>query len=235
MKERKRAKYQSKSKRKPVRTMKILNHAQTLVGGIAVGVLFVYFTAVYEPPREPEPEPIALGGWEAEIQTEKVFYSFPISGEDYVITSPYGARVSPFLNIVRKHGGVDIVPPVPRAQTVAVADGIITEVWPPKGTPHPNGGFYKGHDIYGGLVVIDHGNGIVSRYGHMSWIDVREEQTIVAGSVLGRVGNTGMSTAEHLHFELEINGVLVNPMLYLDQVLPIEFLESLPSQEQEAG
>jgi murein DD-endopeptidase MepM/ murein hydrolase activator NlpD len=71
---------------------------------------------------------------------------------------------------------------------------------------------------YGWAVYIDHGNGITTRYGHLSRIDVVEGQTIKRGEQLGLVGSTGRSTGPHLHYEVRINGQPVSPLQYLPPV-----------------
>lgn len=68
---------------------------------------------------------------------------------------------------------------------------------------------------YGQLVVIDHGGGLTTRYGHLSHIDVIQGQTVGRGEFIGRVGSTGRSTGPHLHYEVRINDEPVNPLQYL--------------------
>uniref|UniRef100_UPI0025F00FB2 M23 family metallopeptidase n=1 Tax=uncultured Aureimonas sp. TaxID=1604662 RepID=UPI0025F00FB2 len=69
---------------------------------------------------------------------------------------------------------------------------------------------------YGLAVEIDHGNGITSRFAHMSRIDVSVGQTVAAGSRRGLIGSTGRSTGPHLHYEVRVNGEPVNPQRYID-------------------
>ncbi|MDO4382828.1 MAG: peptidoglycan DD-metalloendopeptidase family protein [Clostridia bacterium] len=118
----------------------------------------------------------------------------PVSG---VITSRFGAVES-----IRDHThmGIDIGANY-GTSIKAVADGTITcaEEW---------GG-------YGNLVVIDHGNGVESYYGHCSKLYVSEGQKVIAGDVIAAVGSTGNSTGNHLHFELRNNGVQANPEKYV--------------------
>ena len=68
---------------------------------------------------------------------------------------------------------------------------------------------------YGQLVVIDHGGGLTTRYGHLSHIDVAQDQTVERSEFIGRVGSTGRSTGPHLHYEIRINDEPVNPLQYL--------------------
>ena len=69
---------------------------------------------------------------------------------------------------------------------------------------------------YGKLVEISHGNGMITRYAHLSRIDVTVGQSIDAGETLGGLGSTGRSTGPHLHFEVRINGRAVNPRPFLE-------------------
>lgn len=73
--------------------------------------------------------------------------------------------------------------------------------------------YYAG---YGNCVDIDHGNGVISRYGHLSKINVSLGQSVSQGEVIALSGNTGNSTGPHLHFELRMNGEAVNPYDYID-------------------
>ena len=68
---------------------------------------------------------------------------------------------------------------------------------------------------YGNMVLIDHGNGYKTRYGHLSQVMVISGQTVAKGQTIGRMGSTGHSTGPHTHFEIYLNGVRVNPLLYL--------------------
>jgi murein DD-endopeptidase MepM/ murein hydrolase activator NlpD len=137
-------------------------------------------------------------------------FRFPIAESDFLqLTSPYGLRVSPILQVEMQHEGLDITA-VWRAQVVSVDDGEVIEHWPP-----PDG-YYRGHDVLGGLVVIRHDNGWISRYAHLSSSFVNTGDRVRSGEVIGRVGNTGRSDGEHLHFELwDADQNPVNPLLYL--------------------
>lgn len=135
-------------------------------------------------------------------------YIFPIAEEDFLsYTSPYGLRVSPILNVEMKHEGLDIAG-VWRSQVVSVADGVVVEHWPP-----PDG-YYKGHPVYGGLIIVDHGDS-QSLYAHLAWTRVHQGMKVAAGEIIGRIGNTGMADGNHLHFELIMENETVNPLLYL--------------------
>lgn len=78
---------------------------------------------------------------------------------------------------------------------------------------------------YGNGIYIDHGNGITTRYGHLSRIDVVEGQTVKRGDHLGLVGSTGRSTGPHLHYEVRINGQPVSPTAYLPALPPAPTVE----------
>ena len=138
-------------------------------------------------------------------------YRFPIAESDYVaLTSPFGHRVSPILGVELYHQGLDIAATW-RAQVVAIADGVVVEHWPP-----PDG-YYRGHDVYGGLIIVEHENGWKSLYAHLSWTGVNTGDVVRSGEVIGRVGSTGRSRGEHLHIEMiDATGQNLNPLLYFE-------------------
>jgi murein DD-endopeptidase MepM/ murein hydrolase activator NlpD len=117
------------------------------------------------------------------------------------VTSPFGNRTSPFSGIVKFHEGMDIA-----AQTgtpvVAPADGVVIKA-----------GFGTG---YGNMVEISHGYGIKTIYGHNSRLNVKAGQRVKRGDVISYVGDTGSSTGPHLHYEVRVNGLPVNPVKYLN-------------------
>ncbi|MDR1157725.1 MAG: peptidoglycan DD-metalloendopeptidase family protein [Oscillospiraceae bacterium] len=128
-------------------------------------------------------------------------YTWPLPG--YTAGSPYGLRYHPILKRNRLHTGQDI--PAPTGTKILAANGgeIIKADY--------NSG-------YGNCVVIDHGGGQATLYGHMSRIGVSVGQKVKKGAVIGYVGSTGLSTGPHLHFEIIINGTQVNPMNYFTKV-----------------
>lgn len=143
-------------------------------------------------------------------------WRFPVAESDYrALTSPYGYRVSPLLGIEMHHQGLDIAA-VWRAQVVAVADGVVAEHWPPPGTPYPGGGTYRGHDVYGGMIRIEHDGGLASVYAHLSATRVHTGDRVRSGQVIGRIGDTGKSDGEHLHFAIEGPDGALNPLLYVE-------------------
>lgn len=116
------------------------------------------------------------------------------------VTSSFGYRVDPFIGRGALHSGMDM-----RAETgapvLATAAGkVVTAGW--------SGG-------YGNLVEIDHGDGIATRYGHMSAITVSEGQAVSAGAVVGRVGSTGRSTGPHLHYEVRLDDEATDPARFI--------------------
>lgn len=123
---------------------------------------------------------------------------WPVVGS---LRSGVGMRGNPFGGSSTEfHKGQDIAAPM-GTPVSATADGTIIIA-----------GWQRG---YGWVVYIDHGNGITTRYGHLSRIDVELGQTIRRGEQLGLVGSTGRSTGPHLHYEVRINGQPVSPLLYL--------------------
>jgi murein DD-endopeptidase MepM/ murein hydrolase activator NlpD len=129
----------------------------------------------------------------------QVPYRKPVVGE-VEFTSGFGVRSDPFLGRPAMHTGLDF-----RAQTGdpvrATANGkVVSAGW--------SGG-------YGRMVEIDHGNGLATRYGHLSAINVKIGDIIKIGQVVGEVGSTGRSTGPHLHYETRIDGEAVDPQKFL--------------------
>ena len=116
------------------------------------------------------------------------------------ITSNFGKRISPFTGKYSNHDGMDVAT---RTGTtiVAPADGRVTYVGVESG--------------YGKMLVIDHGYGVVTRYGHNSKIFVKVGGKVKRGQKIAAIGNTGRSTGPHLHYEVRVNGVPVNPKNYI--------------------
>lgn len=117
------------------------------------------------------------------------------------INNEYGFRRNPFGGRTYEfHAGMDIDGERGDA-VIAPANGIVTKA-----------GWQGG---YGNLVEIDHQNGLVTRYGHLSRIEVQAGETIGRGQLLGLVGSTGRSTGPHLHYELRLNDKAINPRRFL--------------------
>lgn len=129
----------------------------------------------------------------------------PISEKDMDrISSGYSMRIHPIYKMNKFHYGMDFVAPVGTA-VYATADGIVTDAGP-----------YLG---YGNYIKIDHGYNYETAYGHLNSIGVRKGQKVVRGQVIGTVGNTGISTGDHLHYEVIYMGKTVNPINYYSQDL----------------
>lgn len=120
---------------------------------------------------------------------------------NYEISSPFGNRTDPFTGRGSFHAGLDLVARY-GAIIYAPAPGIIS--------------FAGWKSEYGRLIEIDHGNGFVTRYGHLSEIDVKAGQKVSLKTRIGHLGSTGRSTGAHLHYEVWYNGVVRNPANFLE-------------------
>jgi murein DD-endopeptidase MepM/ murein hydrolase activator NlpD len=125
--------------------------------------------------------------------------AWPLRGQ---ITSPYGGRIHPVFKTRTTHTGIDISgdkgDPVRTAE-----DGEVLYT-----------GWLRG---YGQVVIIDHGGNLTTVYAHLSGIDTSENAKVKTGDKIGRVGSTGTTTGNHLHFEVRINGNTTDPMGYLNK------------------
>jgi murein DD-endopeptidase MepM/ murein hydrolase activator NlpD len=124
-------------------------------------------------------------------------FIWPVRGR---ISSSFGRRVHPITGDVRNHSGIDIALPQGNPVRAAQSGKVIHSGW------------IRG---YGYTVIIDHGGGISTLYGHNSALLVRAGQSVGRGDTIARVGSTGLSTGPHVHFEVRQNGVAVNPMNWL--------------------
>ena len=120
-------------------------------------------------------------------------FSWPVTG---TITSPFGWRSNPFGGAPEFHQGLDIAAPTGTTVTAAAGGTVIMAQW------------YGG---YGNYILIDHGGGYSTGYGHLSAIYVTTGQSVQRGQAIGAVGSTGQSTGPHLHFEVRIAGKPVDP------------------------
>ena len=132
------------------------------------------------------------------LEDEKGFLK-PTSGR---FADGFGPRINPISGKKEFHPGLDLAPGW-RARVVAAQNGEVLFA-----------GIRAG---YGRLIILDHGNGLTTRYGHLDQILVKLHQTVLKGDLIGRVGMTGMATGPHLHFEVRLNNVPQNPLLYLTQ------------------
>lgn len=123
----------------------------------------------------------------------------PVKKEYSKICSPFGNRKHPILNVSKKHEGVDYDAPH-GADVFASANGLVTKA-----------GWLKG---YGRIVIIKHADNTETRYGHLSKILIKKGDLVNGGEIIGKVGNTGLSTTSHLHYEIRIKNCPVNPTFY---------------------
>ena len=162
------------------------------------------------------------------VDTFEYKYTSPIEKEDFVkLTSPFGYRelLNPFTGGTRtsNHMGLDMVGKWHCEIRPVDMNGEVIDVWMP-----PNG-YYKGHEDFGGFVRIKHLDKWISGYPHLSSIYVREGDKLIDGvfyrngkvvpsvGVLGRQGNTGISTGEHLHLSIQKpDGLFVNPLRWVE-------------------
>lgn len=125
----------------------------------------------------------------------------PIHNHNLIRTSSgFGMRLHPVYKVMKMHTGLDFTAKV-GTKIFATGDGVIKEV-------------SRSKIGYGNHVVIDHGFGYTTLYAHMSDFEVRQGQKVKRGEVIGYVGNTGTSTAPHLHYEVTKNGRQINPANY---------------------
>ena len=138
--------------------------------------------------------PASLADWVAATTAPTLW---PVTGP---ITGPFGSRIDPFNGEGAFHSGVDISSRYGQP-ILAPADGVVTYA-----------SFYAG---YGRLIEIDHGNGVKTRYGHLSGFTIADGESVRKGQVIGYVGMSGRSTGAHLHYEVRIHDTPVNPYKYL--------------------
>lgn len=120
--------------------------------------------------------------------------------EKLELTSNYGPRSDPFNGSARMHKGIDIPGPI-GTPIYATADGIVSaSEW--------RGG-------YGNLIEVAHGGDLATRYGHLSRSFVQPNERVRRGQLIGLMGSTGRSTGSHLHYEVRVAGIAVNPLPYV--------------------
>ncbi|MGC9070457.1 MAG: M23 family metallopeptidase [Elusimicrobiales bacterium] len=123
---------------------------------------------------------------------------WPVAG---FISSPFGYRIHPFTLSYDFHSGVDIVND-PGTDIKVCADGVVR---------------YTGWAMgYGLCVIVDHGFGYTTLYGHLSQVNVKVGDVVKKGSIIGKLGSTGTSTGPHLHYEVWRYGVFENPVKYIN-------------------
>lgn len=147
----------------------------------------------------------------------------PIQKNQCQLVSGFGMRYHPILHYRRMHTGVDLT--AQRGTPVyATADGVVKVA-----------GRGEGTSGYGICVVIDHGYGFQTLYGHLSAVKVRQGQRVKRGEMLGNVGTTGLSRGNHLHYEVMQNGVKVNPVyFFFNDLKPVEYEEVIEAANRES-
>jgi murein DD-endopeptidase MepM/ murein hydrolase activator NlpD len=121
--------------------------------------------------------------------------------KNHIVSSGFGKRVDPITGRVAVHQGLDFIG-VNRAKIISPSQGKVILA-----------GQFSG---YGNAVVIDHGFGITTRYGHLSALKVKPGQFVKKGEVIALQGNTGRSTGAHLHYEVRYRGTPLNPRKFID-------------------
>jgi murein DD-endopeptidase MepM/ murein hydrolase activator NlpD len=124
----------------------------------------------------------------------------PITG-DIDESSPFGVRTDPFVHEAAMHTGIDFRGELGEPIHVTAAGTVSIAGW--------SGG-------YGKMVEVNHGNGLATRYGHLSEIDVSVGDQVRIGQIIGKLGSTGRSTGPHVHYETRVDGEAVNPQKFLD-------------------
>ena len=139
----------------------------------------------------------------------------PVSNKELRrLSSGYGMRTDPILKVRKMHYGVDFSAPQ-GTPIYATGDGVIQRL-------------KMSFTGYGNHLIIDHGFGYKTLYGHMSKFNVKKGQRVKRGEIIGYVGNSGKSTAPHCHYEVHINGKAINPVNYFYKDLnPAEYEEIL--------
>lgn len=143
----------------------------------------------------------ATNGIDANIQYTGGEMLWPVAISGTVITSYFGIREHPIQGVVKEHTGLDIGNAPLGTPVVAAADGIVSYA-----------GWLGG---YGNCVMINHGDGIVTLYGHGNKILTTVGAEVKKGDTIMEVGSTGNSTGPHLHFEVRVNGICTNPLAYV--------------------
>jgi len=134
----------------------------------------------------------------------------PLSNKDFkYISSKFGWRNHPIKNDYHFHAGIDIVAKNKQAPVYATADGYVTEL------------DYSKEGL-GLFLVIDHSNDIQTVYAHLSDIKVLKGTYVKAGQMIGKIGTTGGSTSEHLHYEIRFEGVALDPFEVIKRLRAVE-------------
>ena len=136
----------------------------------------------------------------------------PVINHDLrLLTASFGRRIHPFYKTPSEHNGVDFTLPE-KSRVFATADGRVKEV--------------ANRTTSGLTLVIDHGNGYETRYNHLSEVAVKRGDNVKRGDIIALTGNSGLSLAPHLHYEIVYNGEAVDPLNYF-------FMELTPEQSRQ--
>jgi len=135
----------------------------------------------------------------------------PVSNKDLKrVASPFGVRMHPFYKVLKMHTGMDFTAPT-GTEIYATGNGVVSDV-------------ILSSRGYGNTIIIDHGFGYKTLYAHQSKTLVKPGQKVRRGDVIGLVGNTGMSMAPHLHYEVRKNNEPINPInFYFNDLTPEEY------------
>jgi murein DD-endopeptidase MepM/ murein hydrolase activator NlpD len=155
------------------------------------------FNLIRRSALNPSGESPVLGLYPGELEPRTVPSLWPVRGQ---ITAGFGQRLDPFSGEGIFHSGIDISA-LYGTRVEVTADGIVLQAEPEAG--------------YGNEIVVDHGFGLTTKYGHLSKIFVVVGQEVKRGQVIGAVGMTGKTTGPHLHYEVSVNDTPVNPAKYL--------------------
>lgn len=198
-----------KSNRKKQTSRNIINRRTILASSAAIIFGNIFFQnstqAQFQPSVLPEPENIRsvsaetlVSGSENYLIKENLPAIYPVNGR---ISGNFGRRANPFAKRrFENHFGLDIAAPV-GTPVSTTADGKVIFA-----------GWQRG---YGNVVIVDHGDGLTTRYGHLSRIKTQTGADMLRGGTIGEVGSTGRSTGAHLHYEVRVANIAVDPAQYL--------------------
>ena len=135
---------------------------------------------------------------------------YPVNPKTVTISSPFGTRLHPVRQTIIFHEGIDLAGPAGQP-VYATGDGVVEST-------------QINFSGYGNVIVIDHGFGYKTRYAHLKEIKVTAGQVVIRGDKIGTLGNSGLSTGPHLHYEVIYRGMQINPWNYLNpDISPEEY------------
>ena len=171
-------------------------------------------------PEDTVNNPLLRGKVADELATNRslreVLYALPTSMpvENFSVTSDFGIRRHPVSGQTHFHTGLDLLSETGDDKVHPVKPGVVV--------------LAQKHPQYGNMVMVRHTNGVESLYGHLANIDVSVGDKVTANSVLGNIGNTGVSTGKHLHLEILIGGYPVNP---LKVIRTAQYVQQIQNQQ----